>query len=132
MDRVSHRLHASGCSCLSCSGFAALDNDTGSVHVEERDFAVKSAKWAGGSLGSFSGTVSWSAASTNYAGQSITFEGPLNGEFLTATRDAFNAWQAVANIKFNEVSDGPEVDIRLGFESIDVRNHKILILTALL
>jgi len=63
--------------------------------------------------------VTWSAASTNFAGQFVTFDSPVSGAFLTATRDAFSAWEAVANIKFSEVADASDVNIRLGFTAID-------------
>lgn len=95
------------------------DDASRQTATDVSDFSTNSIKWGSTSFGTFGGTVTWSAASTNFAGQLVTFDSPVSGAFLSATRDAFNAWEAVANIKFSEVTDAVDVDIRLGFDEID-------------
>lgn len=63
--------------------------------------------------------MTWSAATVNFPEQPFNFSAPLSEEQLGATREAFDAWEAVSNIDFVEVADFPSVDIRLGFASID-------------
>ena len=82
-------------------------------------FVLNGIKWGGETFGTSGGQVTWSAATSNFAEQPFSFESFIAGEFLTATRQAFDVWEAVANIDFVEVSDSASVDIRLGFDSID-------------
>jgi Ca2+-binding RTX toxin-like protein len=81
------------------------------------------AKWGGATFGTAGGTVTWSYfAGTNFSGH-VTFDNSLAsimpGGYQNEIQRAFNAWEAVANIHFQQVSDGAGVDIRLGGSSID-------------
>lgn len=85
----------------------------------EPRFALNDVKWGEPTFGSSGGQVTWSAASVNFQEQPFNFEGTISGEFLTATQQAFDAWEAIADIDFVQVEDGQDVDIRLGFDAID-------------
>jgi Ca2+-binding RTX toxin-like protein len=82
-------------------------------------FVTNNIKWGDESFGTSGGQVTWSLATTNFPEQPFSFSGSISGDFATATREAFDAWEAVANIDFVEVSDSSSSDIRLGFDSID-------------
>ena len=100
------------CGCLSNCSLTA-----------EQGFVLNNVKWGGGSNGTSGGTVTWSLADTNFSSvQPFDFSGVLTGDFATSTSAAFDAWEAVADIDFVQVSDASDVDIRLGFASIDGAN----------
>ena len=82
-------------------------------------FVTNNIKWGDDNFGTAGGQVTWSVATTNFPEQPFSFSASLTGEFITATREAFDAWEAVADIDFVEVTDGASVDIRLGFDAID-------------
>ena len=71
----------------------------------EPRFALNDVKWGEPTFGTSGGQVTWSAATTNFQEQPFNFEGALTGEFQTAVREAFDAWESVANIDFVEVDD---------------------------
>ena len=81
--------------------------------------ALNGIKWGGETFGTSGRQATWSGATVNFVGQPISFESSIAGEFLTAARQAFGTWEAVANIDYVEVSDTASVDSRLGFDSID-------------
>lgn len=69
-------------------------------------------------------TVTWSFATANYdfSNQYVgyyNFEGQIANSYRPLVRSAFDAWESVSQIDFVEVSDGPQVDIRLGDIFID-------------
>jgi Ca2+-binding RTX toxin-like protein len=82
-------------------------------------FVTNNIKWGDDSFGTSGGQVTWSAASFNFAEQPFSFSSFLSADQVTATREAFDAWEAVTDIDFVEVFDSSSVDIRLGFDSID-------------
>lgn len=64
------------------------------------------------------GTVTWSFA--QMPGAFYSFDAAIvSVAFQEAIRDAFAAWAAVADIQFVEAADGAQVDIRLGWDTID-------------
>lgn len=87
------------------------------------DYALEGFKWGSSALGTASGEVDWSFATANYAGQFFQFDSFLVGMFQTEIREAFDRWEAVANIDFHEVSDAAANDIRLGLSHIDGLNN---------
>ena len=89
------------------------------VTTASQRFLTNGIKWGDETFGTSGGQVTWSAATTNFPEQPFNFEGVISGEFLTATREAFDIWEAVAQIDFVEVTDSASVDIRLGFDAID-------------
>ena len=83
------------------------------------NFRLNGVKWGNDAFGTSGGTVTWSAAAVNFAEQPFSFESSIGGDFLVQTREAFDSWEAIADIDFIEVVDGQDVDIRLGFAGID-------------
>jgi hypothetical protein len=102
------------CPCLACQqGSAALGTGL--------EAASTGAKWGSPTFGTAGGTVTWSYATTFIADRlhydsSIAL---LPAGYHTQIQRAFDAWEAVANIDFVQVSDGAGVDIRLGGSTID-------------
>lgn len=88
-------------------------------------YAFEGAKWGERTIGTSSGMITWSFALTNYSGQPFEFEGTLNDDFRSLIRKAFDRWESVANIDFLEATDSAEIDIRLGFDSIDGPSNSI-------
>lgn len=82
-------------------------------------FATNNIKWGDDIFGTSGGQVTWSLAITNFPEQPFTFSRSITGDFSIATREAFDAWEAVADIDFVEVADSTRSDIRLGFDDID-------------
>jgi hypothetical protein len=81
-------------------------------------FSLTGAKWGAGQFGTSGGQVTWSFATTS--GQFFQFDAPISQpEYQRLVRDAFDAWEAVANIDFVETSDSPASNIRLGWDAID-------------
>ena len=103
--------------CGVCGNLACCS--LGLTTEASQGFSINNIKWGDDSFGTSGGVVTWSAATTNFPDQSFSFEAQLSEEQLGATREAFDAWEAVTDIDFVEVSDSPFVDIRLGFDSID-------------
>ncbi|MDA9314294.1 matrixin family metalloprotease [Alphaproteobacteria bacterium] len=85
------------------------------------NFVVSNQKWGGSqSLGSAGGIVTYSYATTTYADQFLAFQGFITQTpFQTDITRAFANWEDVANIRFELVSDAPNVDIRFGWATID-------------
>jgi hypothetical protein len=74
-------------------------------------------KWGTPQLGTPGGVVTWSFATANYSGQFSQFTGFLTGAFQTEVAAAFDRWEAVANIDFEQVADSASNGIRLGFSA---------------
>ncbi len=81
-------------------------------------YHLSDAKWGTGEMGQSGGTVTWSFATS--PGDTFMFSNYITGaDQRAAIRDAFQAWEDVADIDFVEVADGRQSDIRLGFDTID-------------
>lgn len=89
------------------------------------DFAISEFKWGDTPIGSPGGQVHWSFATrSSYGG--YTFEAFIvEAVFQELVRDAFQAWENIANIDFVEVADGASSEIRLGWDSIDGSNGTV-------
>ena len=84
--------------------------------LEPQDFSTSGTKWGpSGTLGTMGGTVTWSIASAGWAnqtgqsfftGHTVDLSSFLPADFLTQITDAFAAWAQVANINFEQVTDG--------------------------
>jgi|GEM_PF-6712562 len=69
-------------------------------------------------------TVTWSFADYNFASSSMPsgytdFDSSIAAQYKTTIEQAFNAWTAVANIRFVETTDAATVNIRVGNVNID-------------
>ena len=64
-------------------------------------------------------TLTWSNATLRLARLQGGIETSLNESQLALVREAFTMWAAVANVKFREVADSDESDIRVGLGNID-------------
>jgi len=82
------------------------------------EYHLSNAKWGEGELGTPGGTVYWSFATA--PGTGFGFSSYITDtEYRTVIRDAFQAWEDVADIDFVEVADGAQTDIHLGWDTID-------------
>lgn len=119
--------HAHGCSCCSCeaqSQHNQASEGAAEGEVVGLNYSFIGPKWGGSATyGTNGGVVTWSLAATNYGDEiaGVTFDGYMasNSAEADLIRAAFDAWEAVANIDFVEVSDSTNVDIRLGWDAID-------------
>ena len=76
------------------------------------------AKWNSTTLGAPGGQVTWSFAAL--AGNFYSFDAPIaQAVYQNLIRDAFQAWENVANIDFVEVSASAAPEIYLGWDAID-------------
>lgn len=82
-------------------------------------YKLEGYKWGTPQLGTPGGVVTWSFASANYSNQFSQFTSFLAGAFQTDVMGAFDRWESVANIDFQQVADGAATQIRLGFSAID-------------
>ena len=64
-------------------------------------------------------TLTWSNATLRLSRLQGGIETSLNESQLALVREAFTMWAAVANVKFREVADSDESDIRVGLGNID-------------
>lgn len=81
-------------------------------------YHLSDAKWGTGEIGESGGTVYWSFATS--PGDAFMFTSYITEtDQRQAIRDAFQAWEDVADIDFVEIADGGRTDIRLGFDQID-------------
>ena len=82
------------------------------------EYLLTGFKWGNPTYGEPSGTIEWSFAESpgNFADfdQYIT-----NSVHRDLVRDAFEAWERVAQIDFIEVADSTDVGIRIGWSNID-------------
>lgn len=86
------------------------------------EHALTGFKWGTPGFGTAGGQVTWSFAAT--FGSFFDFDSPISeAAFQNLVRDAFAAWEKVANIDFVEVADNAQSDIRLGWDAIDGRDN---------
>ncbi|MCX7561843.1 matrixin family metalloprotease [Sulfitobacter sp. F26204] len=79
---------------------------------------MSDAKWGTGEYATPGGTVYWSFAQT--PGTGFGFSSYITDPaYRDAIRDAFQAWENVADIDFVEVAEGAQTDIHLGWDTID-------------
>lgn len=88
---------------------------------EGQSFELANIKWGDPQQGTSGGVVTWSFATANRSGQSsgVDFATPMPSFFVQLVRDAFDAWEAVADIDFVEVEDSNAVNIRVGLGTLD-------------
>lgn len=106
-----------------CTGSCSHENDiysSGRV-FEGQSFELANIKWGDPQQGTSGGVVTWSFATENRSGQSsdVNFSTPMPSFFVQEVRDAFDAWEAVADIDFVEVADSNDVNIRVGLGTLD-------------
>lgn len=82
------------------------------------EYHLSNVKWGEGEYGTPGGTVYWSFAEKPGTGFGFTsyIEDAAQRDTI---RDAFQAWEDVADIDFVEVPDGAQTDIHLGWDTID-------------
>lgn len=84
-------------------------------------YVLAGPKWGSTTGGTSGGQVTWSFATTT--GEFYDFDYRISeAEYRALVRAAFDAWEAVADIDFVEVTDSPDSDIRLGWDYIDGTN----------
>lgn len=88
---------------------------------EGQSFELANIKWGDPQQGTSGGVVTWSFATANRSGQfnDVNFSVPMPTFFMQEVRDAFDAWEAVADIDFVEVEDSNDVNIRVGLGTLD-------------
>ncbi len=81
-------------------------------------YHLSDVKWGAGEIGESGGIVHWSFATTPGTGFRFTdyITDPIYRDMI---RDAFQAWEDVADINFVEVTAGDQTDIHLGWDLID-------------
>ncbi|MEO1640287.1 MAG: matrixin family metalloprotease [Pseudomonadota bacterium] len=109
------------CGCPSCTAIVSAQVADGAPTVEEQadqGFLLFNNKWGEDALGTPSGEITWNA---NLAGLMIgAFSGFTLAEFEQALQDAFDAWEAVAQVTFRQVSDPADADVDISFTDQDV------------
>lgn len=88
------------------------------------DFILEGYKFGSATFGTPSGTITWSIAVTNFVGREpydFTLS-RLGFDAAPLLADAFGTWASYANLSFQQVSDGPAVDIRFGMGNFDGRS----------
>ncbi|MEQ9639698.1 MAG: matrixin family metalloprotease [Alphaproteobacteria bacterium] len=63
------------------------------------------------------GAMQWSLATASYDNRILNPDGVFPETLLPALREAMARWSAVADVTFEQVADGPDVDLRIGFKS---------------
>ncbi|MGC1503712.1 MAG: matrixin family metalloprotease [Sulfitobacter sp.] len=82
------------------------------------EYHLSNVKWGEGEYGTPGGTVYWSFA--DMPGTGFGFSSYITDPAYRDTiRDAFQAWEDVANIDFVEVADGAQTNIHLGWDTVD-------------
>jgi hypothetical protein len=82
------------------------------------NFVLSDSKWGEGETGRSGGIVEWSFAQT--PGTGFVFDDVISDtRFQNLIREAFQAWEDVANIDFQEVTDSSDISLRLGWDTID-------------
>src|SRR4028119_22430 len=81
-------------------------------------YVLEGWKWGGPVFGTPGGVVEWSFTSSSSAGQHYSLLKP-HSDFVGDIRRAFDRWESVTNIDFQEVGDAFTNDIRVGFASLD-------------
>ncbi len=75
-------------------------------------------KWGAGERGQAGGVVTWSFARPDRAGFVFAAE-IANPLYQAQIQDAFQAWENSANIRFVQVEDGAQSQLRIGWDTID-------------
>ena len=84
------------------------------------DFVLLGGKWGEQVFPSTGGTVTYSFATQNFSGQAANFTSIISDSvFQGEIASAFASWSAIADIQFSQVADASDVDIRLGWLTID-------------
>jgi len=88
---------------------------------EGQSFVLSETKWGSTTQGTSGGTVTWRFATVNRGVEpdGVTYDSTFPSFFQDEVRQAFDAWEAVADINFVEVADADDVDIRIGMGAID-------------
>lgn len=82
------------------------------------EYHLSNSKWGTGEYGTPGGTVNWSFATT--PGTGFGFSSYMTDPIYRGLiRDAFQAWEDVADIDFVEVADGSATEITIGWDTID-------------
>ena len=81
-------------------------------------YSLTGPKWGDATYGTSGGQITWSFATKSWGGYNFT-NAITDPNYQQLIRDAFKAWEAVANIKFVEVADSTSTQIRLGWDAID-------------
>ena len=82
------------------------------------DYVLEDFKWGSGIRGDQGGIVEWSFAQS--AGYFFNFDRAFTEEsYQKLVREAFDTWEAIADIDFVEVVDDVSVAFRLGWDAID-------------
>jgi|TARA_B110000967_G_C18861133_1_gene550003 hypothetical protein len=82
------------------------------------DYVLEDFKWGSGIRGERGGTVEWSFAQST--GQFFSFDRAFKeASYQKLVREAFDTWDAIADIDFVEVVDDVSVAFRLGWDAID-------------
>ena len=91
------------------------------MELKKLDFQLLNQKWGTDQAApSSGGIVDFSFANQNFSNQSDRFDSFLEEKFFTdVVLQAFKSWEMLSNIRFQNVPDNPNVDIRLGWASID-------------
>lgn len=81
-------------------------------------YVLEGPKWGNPTYGTSSGKIYWSFALYNWGG--YNFDAVIsNPVYQQLVRDAFAAWEAVANVDFVEITDSASSMLRLGWDYID-------------
>lgn len=83
------------------------------------EFVIADFKWGSSALSTPGGVVNWSIATSNPAGRNNFDQFFTDPTFIGLIRDAFQEWENVANIDFEQVTDGAATQIVLGLDGID-------------
>ncbi len=81
-------------------------------------YSLEGWKWGSPTLGTSGGVIEWSFTTLTFRRQSYDFLRPSD-DFYADIRRAFDRWEAVTNIDFQEVGDAAANDIRIGFAPLD-------------
>src|SRR4051812_35266107 len=82
------------------------------------DYEFTGAKWGSPAMGTSGAQVTWSFASL--PGNFYAFDSVISQvAYQRLIRDAFDAWEHVANIDFVEIADSASSKLRLGWDAID-------------
>lgn len=79
-------------------------------------------KWGGNSYGTSGGVIQWSPWTTNFGGEAFVFNQTLSAAMTAEINQAMRAWEAVANIRFQQTSDNASLNttgLRIGLGAGD-------------
>ncbi len=112
--------HMTGCACHACveSMAASVDDTTTMTSAALSSYVLHGGKWGQQAYGTSSGVVTWSFAIPS--GTFYNFDDAItNAAERAAIQAAFDTWEAVANIDFEQTNNGAAADIILGYDAID-------------